>query len=39
MKMEQVGDDLKMTDFNNFDMGGYFPTKMIGVLVSSISKK
>ena len=33
--MEQDGNDLKMTKFSNFDMGGYFPVRLLNMMIAA----
>lgn len=37
---KQVGEDLHVKEFSNFSLGGYFPAKLLNmILASTISKK
>lgn len=36
---EQVGDDLKMTKYSNFDLGGYIPIRLLNMIIANSSEK
>lgn len=35
VKIEQVGDDIVLTDFSNMDMKGYFPMRLMNMMVAT----
>jgi len=37
--VEQVGDDLKLVKFGSFDLGGYFPARLINMLMAKQQDK
>ena len=39
IKMWQEDNALRFVDINNFDMGGYFPMKMLSYLYASMARK
>ena len=36
---KQVGDDLHVLEFSNFNMGGYFPTKLLNMVMANMMAK
>lgn len=39
VKVEQVGNDVELTDFSSMDMKGYFPMRLMNMMIGSMMPK
>ena len=39
VKVEQVGEDIHLTDFSSMDMKGYFPMRLMNMMIGSMMPK
>ena len=39
IKVEQVGPDVELTDFSSMDMKGYFPMRLMNMMIGSMMPK
>ena len=37
-RMEQKGNDLVSTKFNTFDLGGYYPPRLLNMVIAAMGK-